>query len=182
MFLDEFGMSFRERLGRTWACRGQRPVIKRNDADRRALSTIAAVTISGHVYKRHVDGSVRSPHLIRMLKGLLQYMPQGFVLICADLGWRIDSSQQTDHRSKLTRDFLAQHPEIAIETLPPYAPELNAEEYCHGNAKQHLRNATPADKHTLRQQLDRQFKRIRRHPEMILGFFHAARLSVKQLW
>jgi transposase len=173
VFLDEFGSSFRERLGRTWARRGQRPVIKRTDADRRALSTVAAVTLSGKVYKRHVNGSIRSSHLITMLKHLLVFMPQGFVLV-----W----DGASIHRSKLTRAFLSAHPQIAVESLPPYAPELNAQEYCHGRIKQHLRNATPMDKEQMRQQLDRQFARLRRHPERILSCFRAAGLVVKQLW
>lgn len=173
MFLDEFGTSFRERLGTTWAPRGKRPIIKRTDADRRALSTLAALTINGKVYKRHIQGSISSPHVITMLKWLLTFMPEGFVLV-----W----DGASIHRSTLTRSFLRYHPEIAVEPVPPYAPELNAEEYCHGNVKQHLRNATPADKAQMRRQLNRQFNRLRRRPDLLLACFHAAGLSVKQLW
>jgi transposase len=173
VFLDEFGTSFRERLGPTWAPRGRRPVIKRTDADRRALSTLAVLTISGKIYKRHVQGSICSPHVIAMLKWLLGFMPEGFVLV-----W----DGASIHRSKLTRCFLAQHPQIAVEVLPSYAPELNAEEYSHGNVKQHLRNATPDDKGHMRRQLDQQFNRLRRRPDLLLACFHAAGLAVKQLW
>ncbi len=173
MFFDEFGISFRERLGPTWAPRGRRPVIKRTDADRRALSTLAVLTIRGKVYKRHVKGSIASPNVITMLKWLLHFMPEGFVLV-----W----DGASIHRSKLTRCFLTQHPEIAVEPMPPYAPELNAEEYSHGNVKQHLRNATPANTSHMRQQLNREFNRLRRRPDLLLACFHAAGLTVKQLW
>lgn len=173
MVSREFGTSFRERLGTTWAPRGQRPIIKRTDADRRALSTLAALTISGKVYTRHIDGSISSPHVIAMLKWLLTFMPEGFVLV-----W----DGASIHRSKLTRRFLSQRPEIAVEPLPPYAPELNAEEYSHGNVKYHLRNATPTDKAQMRQQLNREFNRLRRRPDLLLACFHAAGLIVKQLW
>ncbi len=37
------------------------------------------------------------------------------------------------HTGKKVKEYLAQHPEIQIELLPAYAPELNPEEYCHGN-------------------------------------------------
>ena len=54
------------------------------------------------------------------------------------------------HRSQITRTYLAAHPEIMVEELPAYAPELNPEEYCHGNVKQHLKNARPSTKAEIR--------------------------------
>jgi transposase len=69
-----------------------------------------------------------------------------------------------------------------VELLPPYAPELNPEEYCHGNVKQRLKNATPADTQEVRQLLDQGFARLRRRPDLLLHCFHAAGLRVKQLW
>ena len=69
-----------------------------------------------------------------------------------------------------------------VEELPAYAPELNPEEYCHGNVKQHLKNARPSTKAEIRSSLDRGFGRLRHRPDLLLSFFHAAGLSVKQLW
>ena len=86
------------------------------------------------------------------------------------------------HRSHLTGTYLAAHPEIMVEELPTYAPELNPEEYCHGNVKQHLKNARPSTKAEIRASLDRGFQRLRRRPDLLLSFFHAAGLGVKQLW
>jgi hypothetical protein len=51
------------------------------------------------------------------------------------------------HRSKKVTVYLAEHPEIVVEWLPPYAPEINPEEFCHGNVKQQIKNATPVDKY-----------------------------------
>ncbi len=77
---------------------------------------------------------------------------------------------------------LAAHPEIMIEWLLAYAPGLNPEVYCHGNVKQHLRNATPANKAEMRTLLDRGFARLRRRLDLLLSFVHAAGLPVRQLW
>jgi transposase len=85
------------------------------------------------------------------------------------------------HKSKKTQAYLATHTEISVEELPPYAPELNPEEFCHGNVKNHLKNARPADKTEMRQMLNRGFARLRRRPDLLLSFFHAAGLSVRQL-
>lgn len=173
MFLDEFGSSYRERLGTTWALRGQRPVIKRTDADRRVLSSMGVLTLSGHIYTMHVDGSIDSDLIVKMLKRLLRYMPEGFVLI-----WDGAST----HRSKVTKAFLTQHREITVEPLPPYAPELNPEEYSHGNVKACNRNSTPANKAHMRAQLDKGFRRLRRRQDLLLAFIRHAGLTVKQLW
>lgn len=85
------------------------------------------------------------------------------------------------HKSKVTHRYLQEHPEISIEELPAYAPQLNPEEYCHGNVKQRLRNACPKTKEDIRSMLNLGFARLRRRPDLILSFFHAAGLSVRQL-
>ena len=79
------------------------------------------------------------------------------------------------------QDYLSKHPEIHVELLPAYAPELNPEEYCHGNLKQHLRNLRLSDKHQMRSMLDRGFARLRQRPDFLLGFFHAAGVPVRKL-
>jgi transposase len=86
------------------------------------------------------------------------------------------------HTAGVVADYLAAHPEVIVEWLPPYAPELNAEEYCHGNVKRHLKNAVPATREELRMMVNRGFARLRHRPDLMLSFFHRAGLSVKQLW
>jgi transposase len=85
------------------------------------------------------------------------------------------------HRSKVVRAFLDEHPEIDIEWLPPYAPELNPEESCHGNVKDRMKGGTPETESEVREQADRGFARLRRRPDLLLGFFHHAGLRIKRL-
>jgi transposase len=85
------------------------------------------------------------------------------------------------HKSEEVRAYLEEHPEIAVEPLPPYAPDLNPEEECHGNVKQHLRNASPETTEEIREQADRGFARLRRRPDLVLEFFRHAGLEVKRL-
>lgn len=172
MFWDEFGFSFQEDLATTWARRGKRPVFKRVTYDRRALSTAVALTLSGKIYKRHFEGAIHSEQIIEALKHLQRHVPGNIILI-----W----DRARIHTSQKVRDYLVQHPEIQIKLLPAYAPELNPEEYCHGNVKQHLKNARPANKTEIRCLLDRGFARLRRRPDLLLSFFHAAGVSVRQL-
>lgn len=172
MFLDEFGFSFLEPLATTWARRGKRPILRRVARDRRVLSTAVALTMSGKIYKCHFEGSIKSDQVIATLQHLQRHLPGKIILI-----W----DRARTHKSKKTQAHLALHPEIYMEELPPYAPELNPEEYCHGNVKHHLKNARPTDKTEMRQMLNGGFARLRHRPDLLLGFFHAAGLSVRQL-
>jgi transposase len=172
VFWDEFGFSFQESLAPTWARRGQRPVFRRVTKERRALSTAIALTLSGKIYKRHFGGSLNSTKLIEALDHLCRHLPGKIILI-----W----DRARIHRSQITKTYLQNYPDILIEELPAYAPELNPEEYCHGNVKQGLKNVRPTDKTEMRSMLDRGFARLRQRPDLLLSFFHAAGLSVRQL-
>ena len=107
-----------------------------------------------------------------MLKHLLRFIPEGFIVI-----W----DGASIHRSKATKAYLANHPMITVEVLPPYAPELNPEEYCHGNVKAHNRNMTPTTKFEMKKQLIKGFCRLRRRQDLLLSFIQHAGFSVKQL-
>jgi transposase len=156
----------------TWARKGKRPVLRRVSSDRRALSTAVALTLAGRIYKRHFEGALRSEQIIETLEHVHRHIPGKVILI-----W----DRASIHLSKKTQNYLRAHPEIMVEKLPAYAPELNPEEYCHGNVKQRLKNARPANKKEIRSLLDHGFARLRRRPDLLLSFFHAAGLPVKQL-
>lgn len=132
VFWDEFGFSFQEQLATTWAHRGKRPIFRRVTKERRVLSTAVALTLSGNIYKSHFQCSVKSENLVKTPEHVQRQMPGKIILI-----W----DRASVHLSKITKTYLQKHPEILIEKLPAYAPQLNPEEYCHGNVKQHLKNA-----------------------------------------
>ena len=131
-----------------------------------------ALTLSGRIYKRHFDGAIKSEQVIETLQHLQRHVPGKIILI-----W----DRARIHISKKVRTYLSSHPEIDVELLPAYSPELNPEEYCHGNVKQGLKNARPTCKTEMRSMLDRGFARLRQRPDLLLSFFHAARLSVRKL-
>ncbi len=173
VFFDEFGFSFQEQLARTWAPKGQRPIVRRVERERRALSTAACLTLSGRLYRKHFRKGMKSQQVIEALQHLQRHVP-GVILLIWD-GASI-------HTSRETQAYLAQHPEIIIEPLPACAPELNPEEYCHGNIKQHLKNVMPDTEGEICDLLDREFARLRHRPDMLLNFIHHAGLAVNRLW
>jgi transposase len=173
VFEDEFGLSYSEPVGFTWAPRGQTPQIKRIGKYRRETSTMIGLTISGKIYKRHFDRSINAQKLIEGLKHFQRYIKKPFILI-----W----DRSPVHRAKVVKAYLENHPEIHIEFLPAYAPELNPEEYCHGNVKRSLTNSIFQSKAEIRQSLNSGFARLRQRPDILLGCFQHAGLSLKELW
>jgi transposase len=137
------------------------------------LSTAIGLTLSGKIYKRHFEGAINGDRIIAALNHLRRHIPGRWILV-----W----DRSPTHKSKTVTGYRADHPEMIVEWLPPYAPEINPEEYCHGNVKAHMKNATPMNKSALRVIVNRGFARLRQRPDLILGFFHHAGLSVKQLW
>jgi transposase len=173
VFEDEFGLSYAEPVSFTWAPRGQTPVLKRITKYRRETSTMVGLTITGRIYKRHFDGSVDAEKLIIGLEHFRRHIKKSFILI-----W----DQSRTHRARIVQDYLEQHPEIHVEYLPAYAPELNPEEYCHGNVKRRVKNAVFDSKTDIRHSLDLGFSRLRKRPDILLGCFQHAGLELKQLW
>lgn len=173
VFVDEFGYSFAESLATTWAPKGQTPVIRRIGKYRREISTMAALTISGKLFKKHFVGYINKHNVIEGLRHIRQQIAGQILLV-----W----DRSPAHISNVVKDFLAWQPDILVEWLPVYAPDINPEEFCHGNIKTHMANGTPDHVDDIRQQLDLGFARLRRRPDLLLAFFHHAGLRLKQLW
>ena len=171
VFVDETGFSFQVEPGTTWAPKGRTPVLRRV-SKRRQVSTAIGLTLSGRVYKRHFNHAIHGEDTVEHLKHLRRQIDGPMIIV-----W--DRLQA--HRSGIVKASLAEHPEIDIEWLPAYAPELNPEEGCHGNVKDRMRGATPETEAEIRTQADRGFARLRRRPDLLLGFFHHAGLRVKRL-
>ena len=140
---------------------------------RKAFQSCVGLSLRGRIYKRHFRRSVNADCVIAALEHLLRQVGGGFILV-----W--DSSRP--HRSRKVAEYLARHPEIVVEWLPPYAPELNPEEYCHGNVKGRVRNQQPDSAEEIEEQVNRGFARLRRRPDLLLSFFHHAGLRVNQLF
>ena len=156
----------------TWARRAQTPQFKRLSR-RKAFQGAVALSLRGKVYKRHFRRTINAECVIAALEHVRRQVGGGFILI---------RDRSRPHRSRMVAAYLAARPEIRVEWLPPYAPELNPEEYCHGNVKERMRNSAPASVEQMQQQVDRGFNRLRRRPDLLLSFVRHAGLNVKQLF
>ncbi len=165
--MDESGLSERPSRARTWAPRGQTPVLQYH-FNWKMLSAIAGVTW-WNFYFRLFPGAIRTPQVILFLKHLLQHLRGPLLVIWDGL---------PSHRSGRVREFVAAHEgRLELEFLPAYAPELNPVECLWGYWKMHeLPNYCPQNFGELSQQARRALRRMRRRPNLVAAFWKQARL------
>ena len=167
VFIDESGLSERPHRCRTWAPRGQTPVLQYH-FNWKTLSAMAGVTW-WNFYFRLFPGSIRSPQVVKFLAHLLRHIP-GRLLVVWD-GLR-------SHRGRLVWDFVRQQRgRIWLEFLPAYAPELNPVEYLWSHWKQHeLPNFCPKSFGELSRYARKALRRMRRRPTLVMAFWQQAEL------
>ncbi len=136
MFVDESGITQKPHRVRTWAPRGETPILQHHfNWDN--LAAIAGVTL-WNFYFRLYDGSIKAKQVVDFLRHLTRHLPGKLLIIWDGL---------PAHRSRLVKSFLAElDGRIWLEKLPAYAPELNPVEYVWGYWKKHeLPNFRPKD-------------------------------------
>ncbi len=169
VFLDESGFSLLPTPGKTWAPRGQTPLLY-HCFNWPKLSAVSAVTPNPHAYLRLVRGTIRSAQLISFVRHLLRRIPGTIFLFWDGLN---------THRSKKTQAALEKHqPRLRVYRLPAYAPELNPDEGLWAWMKQHaLAGQCPPNLQVLEHSIRLAQRRLQRRPQVIRSFFHRCPLS-----
>jgi transposase len=152
---------------RTWAPRGQTPVLEYN-FNWKSLSAVAGLTL-WNFYFRLYPGAVKSAQVVDFLEALRRHIRGPLLVVWDGL---------PAHRSRLVRDYLVSlNGWIHVAYLPPYAPELNPVEYIWAYWKQHeLPNVCPTDFWNLTEQARRTLRKMRRRPRLITAFWKQASL------
>ena len=159
---------------RTWAPRGQTPILRQWDR-RDRLSTISALTVAPRrrrfgLYWALYPHNVRSAEILRFLKALRRHIPHGFTLI-----W----DRHRPHWAKTVQTWLAARKRIVVEWLPPYAPDLNPVECIWSHTKYgDLANFAPDNLRTLEHAVVTSLSETRSQPNLFEGFFHGAGLEL----
>ena len=167
VFIDESGLSERPCRARTWAPKGQTPVLQYSFSWKQ-LSVIAGVSF-WRFYFRFFPGSIKSPQIVEFLKALQATIGRKMLIV-----W--DRLQA--HRSRLVKDYVEkQRGALALEYLPAYAPELNPVEYIWGYLEHHaMPNFCARDLGDLRQRASRHLRSMQRRGTLVTAFWHQAEL------
>ena len=170
VFVDESGFYLLPGIVKTYAPRGQTPIIHEWQT-RDHLSVMGAITPEGKIYTMVRQESLNGLHSIEFLLHLGRVAGDRLLLI-----W--DNSPI--HRRAEVMEFLAEIGRaIDLELLPPYAPDLNPVEWMWKQLKQvELRNMACLDLEVLHMELHLALGRLRQKPNLVPSFFEGAGLEL----
>ncbi|MCA1553100.1 MAG: IS630 family transposase [Chloroflexi bacterium] len=174
LFVDESGFYLLPTVVRTYAPRGQTPILRVHKT-RDHLSAMSAITPAGDLISWVRSVALRATDSIRFLAHLYRQLQRKLLVI-----W--DGSPI--HRAQPLKTYLADGAAhyIHLERLPAYAPELNPDEAVWRHLKHvELRNLCCTNLAHLHQQLDLAITRLRRRPQLIQSFFVGAQLPIRQV-
>jgi transposase len=171
VFADESGFYLLPGVVRTYAPCAHTPVLRVYHT-RDHLSAMSGITPHGELYTLLRDEPLTGCESVCFMKHLLKQIGTQLLLI-----W--DGSPI--HRCTEVKTFLAEGgaPAIHLERLPPYAPDLNADEGVWQHLKHvALRNVCCANLPTLQHELQLAIRRLRAQPPLIQSFFAGAGLTL----
>jgi transposase len=160
---DETGISNQDQIGRSYAPKGQTPVVRRS-AKRITRSMIAAVSNRGLMRFMLHEGALNADGFIAFLRRLVRDAGQKVVLIVDNL---------KVHKADKVQAWVASHAhEIELCYLPSYAPDHNPSEYLNNDLKQQLRQQPQPDtKEELVERTRSVLRAIQRSPERVRAYF-----------
>jgi transposase len=160
---DETGISNQDQIGRSYAPKGQTPVVART-AKRITQSMISAVSNRGLMRFMFYEGALNADRFIAFLRRLAKDAGQKVFLIVDNL--------KVHHAAKVKTWVAAHTHEIELFYLPAYAPDHNPDEYLNNDLKQKLRlQPQPATKDELIKNTRAVLRAIQRSPRRIQGYF-----------
>ena len=160
---DETGINNQDQIGRSWAPKGQTPVVTRG-AKRFGGSMISAVSNRGLMRFMLYDGALNVDRFLTFLRRLIKDAKQKVFLIVDNL--------RVHHAKKVKAWVVAHIHEIELFYLPAYAPDHNPDEYLNNDLKQQLRQKPqPSSLDQLKADIRSVMRSIQRTPDRIVSYF-----------
>jgi len=170
VFQDESGVSQRPPLRRTWAPRGETPVVV-HSYNWKKISICAAIAYRWdakrtRLYFQMRSGSYATESLILFLKELKKHFRRQYVILIWD--------GLPAHKSRKMTEYLQRQQEwLRVERLPGYAPDLNPVESLWGNIKgKELANQSADDLSEVADAVRAGFDRVFGQRQLLLGFLN----------
>lgn len=176
VFADESGLSLTPVVRRTWAPRGQTPVLRhRFNWKRVSMAGALAYRWDGRrarLYFQTIPDSYNDERLIEFVRHLRRHFRGEHVILIWD--------GLPSHRSARMRQYLdEQRHWLEVERLPAYAPELNPAEGLWANLKgRELANLCEDEIEEVATVAGQGVRRVRRSRDLLFGFLRHAGLDL----
>lgn len=164
-FLDEAGFSSEPNLGRTYGLKGQTPVV-RTTGQRQKVNAISAVSARGGFWSQVYTGMFNAGRFVTFLKDFRRG-GRGKVFLVVD--------GHPSHRAKAVAAYVAScRGDLELHFLPPYAPDLNPDEFVWQYAKTNGVAKRPlAQNESLKERVLRDLSAIKANSKLVRSFFCA---------
>jgi transposase len=162
-FWDESGFRADSVHGKTWAPRGETPVVER-PGQRQSMSAASAVNSKGAFWFATYEGGLSGELFVTLLKKLMFNRKKAVHLIVDGL---------PAHKKAIVKDYVAStQGKLTLHFLPGYAPDLNPDELVWSHVKRSGVARSPLQKgEKLGPRIHEQLAQIRRNPKLVRSFF-----------
>ena len=168
-FLDEVGVRSDSPLGRSYGLKGKTPVVK-TSGQRQKINAISAVNAKGAFWYKVYGGMLTAVLFVGMLKDLMKGRKKPVMLVVDGL---------PVHKAKLVAKHVqSTKGRLELHFLPPYAPDLNPDEFAWSHLKQNGTSKKPLRKNeALRQRVEQDLAEIKADRKLVRSFFMAPSVS-----
>lgn len=163
-FQDESGVSLTAVLGKTWAPKGETPIV-RVTAKRGGLCVTSAISPAGKMVFRIEKGKVNADKHIEFLKQIMKHHPHRKIIVIED--------KSPVHTAKKVNNFVEQNKKkLAVYRLPSYSPELNPDEHVWSYLKAHqLKSHQAKNTNELKRLVKNKMNGIQKKKGLVNSFF-----------
>lgn len=164
-FGDETGMRSDHQAGKSYAPKGQTPVIKRT-GQRFSLNMISAISNKGHLQFMILDGKFNGEVFVQFLQRMIKYSKHKIYFV---------TDGHPAHKTKMLNEWLAANKKrIEVFFLPPYSPELNPQEYVNQDVKTNIIGKhRPINKAQMKGNVENFMMKRKNDKKQVQKYFHA---------
>jgi transposase len=164
-FLDEAGFQSDPPLRRTYGLKGKTPVV-RTSGQRQSINVISAVNARGAFWAATYDGKLNAESFVLFLGNFMKGR-SGKVFLVVD-GHPAHKANAVKHCLESLNHRLEPHP------LPPYAPDLNPDEFVWSHMKNNGVSKKPLKMNeSLRKRVEKDLVDIQKDRKLVRSFFGA---------
>lgn len=164
-FLDEAGFSSEPILGKSYGLKGHTPIVS-TTGQRQKVSAISAVSSKGGFWCNVYTGMLNAGRFVEFLKDFRKG-GRGRVFLVVD--------GHPSHRAKVVQRYVqATEGMLELHFLPPYAPDLNPDEFVWQHAKTNGVAKKPLKQNeSLKERVKETLAAIKAMPKLVRSFFKA---------
>jgi transposase len=164
-FLDEAGFHSDPVLGRTYGLKGHTPVVT-TSGQRQSINAISAVNAKGEFWYNVYSGKLNAGRFVEFLQDFMKGRRERVFLV-------VDG--HPSHKAKKVQAYVKSlGGKLEVHFLPPYAPDLNPDEFVWGHAKTNGVSKKPLRKNeSLKERVESDLEAIKQNKKLVRSFFCA---------